>query len=281
VNILLFMLAPLLMGTEASLEFVEELYDEARYEDALLILEEYCAVESKNADCERLRAFLYIALEREDDARTAFQNWLQVEPFAQLGEEISPRLRKVFAAVKEDVEAVENLEISALQLASDMDAWDLEVQIPEGLVLARLTAHLFDQQSGEFRLVELKSGVGVWHGTHVPRTVQVGRISYYLVARFPGGVEFQSGKPTYLKQFTVSVAPGENASLPEGLFQEPTALEEGGAAEGEIWGMAPWAFWTTVGSTVALLGGGVATYFLTRDTTEAPGALVVTIGFGD
>ena len=271
--------APLFLGTEASLEFVEELYEDARYEDALLILEEYCSVEKKNGDCERLRAFLYIALEREDDARGTFQNWLSIEPFAELGAEISPRLRNVFDAVKSEVQAVQELEIASLQLASEMDAWNLEVQTPEEFSLERLTAHIFDQESGEFRLVEFKSGVGVWHGSYVPRTVQIGRISYYLVGRFPSGIEFQSGKPTYLKQFTVSVSAGENAELPEGLFSEP--LEESADGSSEICGMPRWAFWTTVGGAVALLGGGIATYYLTRDTSEPPGALVVTVGFGD
>ncbi len=269
------------MGSEPSLQFVEELYDEARYEDALLVLEEYCAVESQNGDCERLRAFLFIALEREDDAHTAFQNWLLIDSYAELGEEISPRLRNVFAAVKEDVEAAKNLEVSPLQLASEMDAWNIEVQTPENLLLERLTLHLFDEESGEFRPVELQAGVGIWHGTHVPRRVQVGRISYYLVSRFPGGVEFQAGKPSYLKQFTVSVAAGEDATLPPELFAGPAELEEGEAGGEKILGMPPWGFWSAVGGTVAVIGGGIAAYLLTRDSEEPPGALVVTIGFGD
>jgi len=81
-----------------------QLYRNAAYEEALNVLERIATdpISAKRTEANAYRAFCLIALGRTEEARTAIERVLDVDPFYQLSpEDVSPRIQSVFSDVRQ------------------------------------------------------------------------------------------------------------------------------------------------------------------------------------
>ena len=89
-----------------SIATARELYAAARYDEALVVLDELTAssatVPAERKAIEQYRALCLLALGRGEEAEAAIANVVRVDPFYQPGEsEASPRVRTTFADVRQ------------------------------------------------------------------------------------------------------------------------------------------------------------------------------------
>ncbi len=268
----------------------EQLYNQARYEDALKALGRSCQGanirESEQVACEKLRAFALVALGRETEARAAFDRLIVANPDADLGADVSPKLQALFSSAKREIAQVMSLQLEVVSpgVASGSGSqapWPLTVRIPGDVFLDALHAHIATASTSRYTDVTLRSQDGVWIGMYEPPT-EPSAPRYYLVATLVSGVNVSIGDATSAKAVVVSAAPLDPIGYDplEPQTAEPNALaatRRTGSDEDKILGLPPWAFWTAVGGAAVVTG--VLVYALTRGGSDEPGAVRVGLTF--
>ncbi len=91
-----------LTAQEATLAAAKDLYAAAAYEEALNVLDTLkgSATVEDNRGIEQYRAFCLLALGRKTDAERAIEEVVSAEPMYQPDDDVSPRVRTVFADVR-------------------------------------------------------------------------------------------------------------------------------------------------------------------------------------
>lgn len=275
----LLLTATLLLAAPDALDRAQRLYEQARYEDALAELGPRCSQSDveRLVACERVRAFVHIALGREDEARAAFDRLLVAAPDATLGADVSPKLHGLFNGAKRALGTVMSMSLEPVSVPERGVPWPLTVRAPDGVELRALRAHVSTSSSSGFLDVVLTERDGAWVGVFQHTEDGTPSPRYYLLATLPSGVEVALGSEAAAQPLTVRIE-GSGGGLGGG---------DGGAdpigdprpGDDRILGMKPWAFWSTVGGTAAILTTVVLVVALSGE--PAPGALDVAIQLQD
>ena len=268
----------------------EQLYNQARYDDALKALGRSCQGstirESEQVACEKLRAFALVALGREGEARAAFDRLIVANPDTDLGADVSPKLQALFSSAKREIAQVMSLQLEAVSpgtasVSGAQAPWPLTVRVPGDVYLDALNVHVATASTSRYTEVALRSQDGVWIGMYEPPT-EPSAPRYYLVATLASGVDVSVGDATSAKAVVVSAAPIDPIGYDplEPGRTEPNALaatRRSGGDDDTIAGLPPWAFWSAVGGAAVVTG--VLVYVLTRGGGDEPGAVRVGLTF--
>ncbi len=268
----------------------EQLYNQARYDDALKALGRSCQGatirESEQAACEKVRAFALVALGREAEARAAFDRLIVANPDADLGADVSPKLQSLFSSAKREIAQVMSLQLEPVSpgvaSGSGVSApWPLTVRVPGDVEVDALHVHIATASTSRYSEVTLRSQDGVWIGMYEPPT-EPSAPRYYLVATLTSGVNVNVGDAATAKAVVVSAAPLDPIGYDplEPQHAQPNALAATRRRDDgdKIAGLPPWAFWTVVGGGAAVVTG-VLIYALTRGGGDEPGAVRVGLTF--
>jgi hypothetical protein len=275
VLLLLAMLAAAPVATNSSdISQAERLYQQARYADALKALGESCQTQAAPGPCERLRAFIFAALGREDDARAAFARMLDTTPDASLGDDVAPKLRGLFEEAQRDRRG-SKLELESVQASGDQGAWKVKLRPPPGVELGSVTAHIAAAGSNDFQTVPLSPEGDVWVGSFQPSAGGIGTARYFLTAVTKNGAAINSGSSAMPKEQNVAMAVAAGGARDSNPTSEsPTAR----AVRDEPL-LPEWAWWAIGGA--AVVAAGVTAVILLTGDDPAPGTLVVGIRFED
>lgn len=254
----------------------QKLYDDARYEEALTALGPSCAGAGAVADCERLRAFVLMALGRQDDARGAFIRMLIASPNRALGSDVSPKLQNLFSAAKREYLALSSLALSGpAQLDPDGGPLLLKLQVEPAV--SGVVAHVSMPGRGSFREIPLRKEGGAWVGA-VTDGVGPGTVRYYVVATLAQGVAVGSGTEAEPRTFELAAAKGKQVSEEGDPFALPKSEPDEAPATGEGKGLPRWALWSIVGGVGAVVIGGVVLGVVLASSPD-PGAIQVSIDY--
>ncbi|MBC7792878.1 MAG: hypothetical protein H7Z43_04160 [Clostridia bacterium] len=243
----------------------EQLYQQARYEDALKALGTSCDSstirESEQTGCEKTRAFSLVALGREAEARAAFDRLLIKAPDADLGRDVSPKLQSMFSGAKRDLAQVMALQIEPVNPGpagpNGMAPWPLTVRPPADLSLASVRAYVASASSTRYAEIVMHEQNGTWLGMYDPQGDNTSP-RYYLVATLGSGIDVQIGDSMASKALVVSAGGDPIDYDPEG-FAAPHAVPDRLSAtkrsgnDDRIAGLPKWAFWTVVGGSAVLV----------------------------
>ncbi|MBI5509121.1 MAG: hypothetical protein HY903_10240 [Deltaproteobacteria bacterium] len=269
------------------IERAEQLYEKAKYERALKELGERCESGSTFAACERLRAFVLLALGRDDDARAAFHRLLVDNPDLSLGPDVAPKLQTLFNNAKRDILETQGLELEPIDTKTATDAWAVKVVAPAGVELGELKAFVLAAADARPVEVTLKREGDVWVGS--VKATAGAKLRYFLVAKLASGVEVPSGSESAPLVRGLSSPSGGGVGAGTGVEGDrgdthgsPFTGPQSGAVTttGGSKPLPQWAIWSIVGGAVVLVLTGVAlAIVLTRD--QAPGTVHVNIHFSD
>ncbi|MEE8410631.1 MAG: hypothetical protein V3T05_13595 [Myxococcota bacterium] len=269
----------------SDVEKAERLYADARYVTALKALGKTCDGAQDVAACERLRAFILIALGRNDGAVAAFHRMLDGNPDADLGPDASPKFQRMFGEAKRAVIAVRGLEVEPVDLAHAKTAWPIKVYAPQNVELESITVYLAPPGRESFAEAPLTQGADAWVADVDLGETESGLGHYYLTAVMQSGVTVSAGTETEPRDVDVRVLgsapfdPGDgngngngpgNSGSPFGVPGVSNASEDDG--------LPTWAVWSIVGGVAVVVAtGAVLAVLLSRD--EKSGTIIVTIGF--
>lgn len=240
----------------------EQLYNQARYEDALRSLGTSCegttVRESEQTACEKIRAFSLMALGRDAEARAAFDRMLVKAPDADLGRDVSPKLQAMFSSAKRDLAQVNALQIEPAVSSGAGVPLPLTVRPPADLQLQSLRAYVASASSTRYNEVAMREQNGAWLGMYDPQG-DASSVRYYLVATLGSGIEVQIGDSMASKALAVNADTGA-MGYDTGYGQygaphaAPTKLSATRKSENDdkIAGMPKWAFWTAVGGAAVV-----------------------------
>jgi tetratricopeptide (TPR) repeat protein len=285
---MLSLVAIAVVAAVSPVQRAEQLYNQARYEDALKALGRSCQSvrESEQVACEKVRAFAQVALGREAEARAAFDRLIVANPDADLGADVSPKLQSLFSSAKREIAQVMSLQLEPVSPGVSAGGganapWPLTVRVPGDVYLDALHAHIATASTSRYSEVTLRSQDGVWIGMYEPPT-EPSAPRYYLVATLSSGVNVSVGDAASAKAVVVSAAPLDPLGYDplEPQHAEPAALAatRRGDDDEKIAGLPPWAFWTVVGGSAAVVTS-VLVYVLTRGGGDEPGAVRVGLTF--
>lgn len=227
-------------------------YDDARYEKALNILGDNCKLLADPVACERLRAFVHIALGESDKARAAFDRMLSLDPSATLGDDVSPKIKQQFADAQAAITEVQAMRVERPHQVSS-GSWLLEVRNPSANNVDALAVFASTSKDDFIRIDLSREGevwVGTWRvGRDAPPTAQ-----YYFEASLAGGAVVEIGTRDQPFELTLGTSRPADETPPQKVDDE-----EGG---GGLPSWAPWAIGAGVGAaviTAVIVGVVVAT----------------------
>lgn len=248
----------------------EQLYQQARYEDALKTLGASCDSvsirESEQTACEKTRAFSLAALGRENEARAAFDRMLMKAPDADLGRDVSPKLQALFSAAKRELAQVMALQIEPVTpgpagpAGAAVAPWPLTVRPPSDVTLEGVRAYVASASSTRYNEVVMREQNGAWLGMYDPQGDTTAP-RYYLVATLSSGIEVQIGDSMASKALVLNAGGdvmGYDATGFDGYpapgHASPNKLSATHKSDNDdkIAGMPKWAFWTTVGGAAVV-----------------------------
>jgi hypothetical protein len=257
----------------------QNLYDKALYERALKALGDSCDQGGELIPCERLRAFILLAVGRDADARAAFQRMLVENPDASLGPDVAPKLLTLFNNAKRDVVELQNLELETIDTKAIPGSWGLKAHVPDGIELKALTAFVGSEDQMRFGEVPLKKEGGIWLGS--TKAADSAKLKYYLVATLVTDVSVMIGSET--APLVRAVPAGTGSAGPSGdgdggANGGHSAFDSSGVAAtapgGAATSLPPWAIWSIVGGAAAVVVVGVTlAVVLTRESK--PGTILV------
>ncbi len=265
----------LAMAAPPDVARAERLYQQARYEDALAALGTSCNDAPNAVECERVRAFTYVALGQDSEARAAFGRMLELDSSATIGDDVSPKLRAAFDAAKSAKTALEDVAIEPVVLVSEREPWDLTIKTPAEAPILSVAAYIAPAGSDAFQPVTLYKKGGGWAGTFRPPSGGLGTARYFLELTLESGATVSAGSSARPQQVEVTLA---------GAAPDSEGPTQGGGHSGGFWNkvrsLPPWALWSIAGGVAAVAIGGVATAVILSQRKD-PGTVVVNISFGD
>ncbi len=283
---MLSLVAIALLGAVSPVQRAEQLYNQARYEDALKALGRSCQGgsirESELVACERVRAGALLALGRDAEARAAFDRLILANPDTDLGADVSPKIQALFSSAKREIAQVMSLQLEPVSPGGASAPWPLTVRVPGDINLEGLHAYVATASTSRYSEVTLRQQDGVWIGMYEPKS-EASAPRYYLVATLSSGVSINVGDPQSAKAVVVSAASADPMSYDPYAEQQaaPNALnatrKSSSDDDDKIAGLPPWAFWTAVGGGAVLTG--VLIYALTRGGGDDPGAVRLGVTF--
>lgn len=281
---MLSLVAIALLGAVSPVQKAEQLYNQARYEDALKALGRSCQGggirESEQIACEKVRAGALLALGRDAEARAAFDRLILANPDADLGADVSPKLQALFSSAKREIALVSGLQLEPVAPGGATAPWPLTVRVPADINLDGLHAYIATTSTSRYSEVAMSARDGVWIGMYEPQG-DTSAARYYLVATLSSGVSINVGDPQSAKAVTVSTASVDPMGYDQYDQQAaPNALKATRKSSGDdekILGLPPWAFWTAVGGTAVVTG--VLIYALTRGGGDDAGAVRLGVQF--
>ena len=259
----------------------QQLYEKAKYDKALKTLGDICEKGSEFVACERLRAFILLALGRDAEARAAFHRLLADNPDASLGPDVSPKLQTLFGNAKREVADLQSLELDAIDTKAEPGSLVLKVAAPEGVELKALKAYIVGDDSRSIIEVNLRKEGNVWLGTI--KAAGGDKLHYYLVAVLPTDVPVADGSESSPLVRSLPASGGGN--MLEGGDKaggdghspfDPPGLKAGNDSDSKA--LPSWAIWTIVGGAVAVVAVGVTLAIVLTRKSE-PGTILVNVQF--
>jgi hypothetical protein len=233
----------------------QALYDDAHYPDAIAVLDE--VINRKDASAaDVLRARLlagmsHLALAHEEAARSQFRALLRRDPDYVLPPYTSPKIAKLFEAVRREVKLAAQLEPLPPQLTQrPSGTFDVRLRLrSRGLAASALQVRWRQRGAQAYQPVPLSQADGELQAvleTQVSRGAAGPQIDieYYVAWPQADGTVVTLG--TEAEPLAVRVQVEINPALVARAESPPLYTR--------------WWLWTTVG--VVLAGGAVATYFL-------------------
>lgn len=269
------------LAAGADLASAQRLYDQARYEESLVALGPSCTGAADPSACEKLRAFVLIALSREDEARAAFDRLLVLMPDAELGDEVAPKLRNVFAAVKRDMGTILGAVLEPVAVGDDDQPWGLALDLDQGLPVRGVRVYVRLEGGTTAREVVLQRAGLRWSGSLAGHG-GAKSARYHLVVELLSGVEVTVGSELAPRALALREAGdaggfvGGSGSVVDSDAFRMSDAEGAGAKRDERALLPVWAWWA-IGGGAAVLTGVVVAILMTRD--ESPGAVQVQIVF--
>jgi hypothetical protein len=257
----------------------ERLYEQARYDDALDALGASCADTASPAECERVRAFIYAALGRDDEARAAFGRMIEAKPDATLPNDVSPRLRHLFDDAHTSQGALTELTVDAIDVLSARGPWVVKVRPPVANDLNSIVVYIAPSGSDAFQPVTLAPEGDSWVGTFRPASGNTGTARYFIETKLASGNIVVSGSNAVPRQIPAIVGEGGDTTP---IDDGPGGPSEPGFMDrlAQKTGLPKWALWTIGGgAAAAIIGGATITYFALRD--PEPGAIRVRVEGAD
>jgi hypothetical protein len=243
----------------------QALFDDARYTDALEALAPGCNTAADPVGCERLRAFIHVALGNAFEARAAFDSMLALDPDASLGPDVAPKLQAMFGDAKRAMVDVRAMHLEPLTRSEKGKAL-LEVKNPEAGSIEGITVHI-ESGGGTFAAVPLALEGEVWSAT--TKIPALSKARYYMVASLAGNVTVDLGRESDPLEVTVA---GSTAGPGDGIGPDLGA----GANES---GLPAWAPWAIGGGIAAAVAAAVVVGVVVGTQKPAPGSLGVTVAF--
>src|SRR5512145_3373168 len=117
-----------LLAPAADVARAQRLYDQALYEGALEALTPSCEAAGDGVACERLRAFIHVALGQEAEALVAFSRLLSADANATLGDDVAPKLQAMFNDVKRSLRELGGLALEPVEAAAG-GVWRLRLRL--------------------------------------------------------------------------------------------------------------------------------------------------------
>lgn len=279
------------LAAASPVQRAEQLYQQARYEEALKALPASCGNvrESDAVTCERVRAFALVALGRESDARAAFDRMLVRNPDVDLGADVSPKLQSLFSAAKRELAQVMSLTLEpvtpGIATAGATAPWPLSVRVPGDVFLDALHAYVATASTSRYTEVALRpSQNGVYLGMYEPAG-EPSAPRYYLVATLSSGVDVSVGDPNTSKTVVVNAASGVDPITGVEAYDgsaagSPTALMTSRRGDDDkIAGLPPWAFWGIVGGSAAVVTAVIVIFATRGGDSNTPGSVRVGLTF--
>lgn len=274
-------LVAVVLAAGADLASAQRHYDQARYEESLTALGPSCTGASDATGCEKLRAFVLVALGREDEARAAFDRMLVLTPDAELGDEVAPKLRNVFAAVKRDMGTILGAVLEPVAVGEEEQPWGLALDLDQGLPVKGVRIYVRLEGSSTAREVVMQRSGLRWSGLLAGHG-GAKSARYHLVVELQSGVEVTVGSELAPRALALrdggdagGSAGGSGSVVDSDAFRMGDS--DGGGAKRDDRALLPvWAWWA-IGGGAAVLTGVVFAVFMTRD--DAPGAVQVQIVF--
>lgn len=277
-------IAPLvsaLLAAGADVAAAQRHYDQARYEESLAALGPSCTGAADPTACERLRAFVLIASGREDEARAAFARLLTLTPDAELGDDVAPKLRNVFAAVKRELGTILGAVLEPVVVRDAERPWGLALDLDQTLPVTGVRAYVRLEGATTAREVVLQRSGLRWSG-QLSGHGGAKSARYHLVVELQGGVEVTVGSELAPRALALREGGGAGGSVGgSGSVVDSDAFRmsdsQGARARRDDHTLLPvWAWWA-IGGGAAVLAGVVVAILVTRD--DAPGAVQVQIVF--
>lgn len=260
---------------------VETLYEQALYEEALKHLNEPCA-DAEKARCERIRAFVHIAVGNGLEGRAAFDRMILADPHLELGENASPKLREMHREAQSAIAEVQALTLEPAEAIAADGRLLLELRNPPTVVLNSATVHIaLPPADAGYEALQLQLEGQVWSGVHqLPSdSVAHGAARYRIVATLPSGVAVSIGSEERPLELPLARAASEPTTRDGWQSTTPAPGPEPSAQTSE--GLPNWAFWSLIGggAAVTVATGILLAVLLTQDPD--PGTVNVTLRFGD
>jgi hypothetical protein len=253
----------------------ERLYDQARYDEALESLGPSCDEATSVAECERIRAFTFAALGRDDDARGAFARLLQADSAFELSADVSPRLRQLFGESRDSQGQLTDLTVAAIDVLSARGPWIVRVKPSAGKEIGEIVVYIAPSGSDAFQPVTLAPEGDSWVGTFRPASGETGTARYFIETKLASGAIVVSGSSAVPHNIPANVgagAGGEQGEPPGAAVTEAAGGPGFMARMSTKTGIPEWGLWSIGGGAVAVVVGGIAlTYILLRD--PEPGAI--------
>ncbi len=274
---LLFVAMMIASPDVASVTRAEDLYYEARYDEALDILGADCDYAEEIENCERVRAMVLFGLGQLLEAEAALTRMIQASPAPALADDFSPKLRAVYEKARNQVSVIDDARLQPINLENNGAAWLLRANFAQGLDIEAATAFIAITPDSDFQEVPLRKSGEDWAGIFDSGVVtKPGSVHYYLQVIFPGGAKAQSGnklKPYSLDVSVAGVSGDGSESLPDDILNPD---EVGAEVSGEL---PKWAYWA-IGGGVGVTVIAVATFAILALTGgDEKGAVQVQIQF--
>jgi hypothetical protein len=275
------LLALLVAAGVSDVDKAERLFAKARYEKALAELGPTCDGTADPIACERLRGFILAGLGREDEAQAAFHRMLAIDSDATVGQDVSPRLRRMFGDAKRAVVATQGLELEPIELETGEMAWPLKAYDPEAAELASVVAYVAPPGRERFIRAELAKQEEAWVAELAVPDADAGTARYYMVATLMSGVEVDVGseqqpRDVYVRVLGFAQKEGSGGAG-SGLLDDGVI----GAQSASSGGMPSWAVWSIVGGVAVVAAVGVTLAVVLSSRDHEPGTIVVGISFED
>lgn len=259
------------VGDSVNVDGVQLLYEEALYEDALNQLAPGCITSTDIPRCERLHALVLVAIGESDKARMAFLRMLLAAPNANPGDELSPKVRRLFDEARDMAQPL--LE-AKLQVAGEIKPKQdvlLEVRSPDlgyalGLQVTAISLWVAEPGTLDFDSLTMMLRGQVWSARWIPSEFpkQAGSLDtpYFMVIELSDGNQVNIGSQAAPRLVSTpwAAASGDAGTEDDDHDDEPVdedAVDIFGNPTGEPEPLPTWAKYTLMGTGGAVVLGGL------------------------